>query len=173
MFTEPDDHGLGRSRGGFTTKLHLAVEQGQKPMAIVITAGQRGDSPQFEPVLEKVRVPRIGPGPATRPPRSGVGGRGVAVAGDSVGGNMSAVLTLLAKERGGLTLAHQVLFYPVTDARFDTDSYRQFAEGYFLRRDGMQWFSDQYTTDESQRAEITASPCGPPSSSSAAFPRRW
>ncbi|WUJ40046.1 transposase [Streptomyces sp. NBC_00386] len=54
VFTEPGDHGLGRSRGGFTTKLHLAVEQGQKPMSIVVTAGQRGDSPQFEPVLEKV-----------------------------------------------------------------------------------------------------------------------
>ncbi|MET9677360.1 transposase [Streptomyces sp. NPDC006482] len=62
VFTEPVDHGLGRSRGGFTTKLHLAVEQGQKPMSIVVTAGQRGDSPQFEPVLEKVRLPRIGPG---------------------------------------------------------------------------------------------------------------
>ncbi|MFJ4126127.1 IS5 family transposase [[Kitasatospora] papulosa] len=70
MFTEPGDHGLGRSRGGFTTKLHLAVEQGQKPMSIVITAGQRGDSPQFEPVLKKVRVPRLGPGrPRVRPNR--------------------------------------------------------------------------------------------------------
>ncbi|NMI55698.1 IS5 family transposase [Streptomyces sp. RLA2-12] len=67
---EPDDHGLGRSRGGLTTKLHLAVEQGQKPMSIVITAGQRGDSPQFEPVLNKIRVPRLGPGrPRTRPGR--------------------------------------------------------------------------------------------------------
>ncbi|MFE7113779.1 IS5 family transposase [Streptomyces sp. NPDC057575] len=65
-----NDHGLGRSRGGLTTKLHLAVEQGQKPMSIVITAGQRGDSPQFEPVLDKVRVPRLGPGrPRTRPDR--------------------------------------------------------------------------------------------------------
>ncbi|MFE9952827.1 transposase [Streptomyces sp. NPDC005531] len=70
VFTEPGDHGLGRSRGGFTTKLHPAVEQGQKPMSIVVTAGQRGDSPQFEPVLEKVRVPRIGPGrPRVRPNR--------------------------------------------------------------------------------------------------------
>ncbi|MFJ8364607.1 IS5 family transposase [Streptomyces sp. NPDC093984] len=68
--TEPDDHGLGRSRGGLTTKLHLATEQGQKPMSVVVTAGQRGDSPQFEPVLEKVRVHRIGPGrPRTRPDR--------------------------------------------------------------------------------------------------------
>ncbi|MGW7366560.1 alpha/beta hydrolase [Streptomyces sp. NPDC054841] len=82
----------------------------------------------------------------------------IAVAGDSVGGNMTAAVTLLAKERGDVPLLQQVLFYPVTDAAFDTGSYRQFAEGYFLRRDGMQWFWDQYTTDEAQRAEITASP---------------
>ncbi|MEU5598051.1 alpha/beta hydrolase [Streptomyces sp. NPDC020298] len=85
-------------------------------------------------------------------------GSRLAVAGDSVGGNMTAALTLMAKERGGLPLVQQVLFYPVTDASFDTGSYHQFAEGYFLRRDGMQWFWNQYTTDEDQRAEITASP---------------
>ncbi|MFI2642320.1 alpha/beta hydrolase [Streptomyces sp. NPDC018610] len=88
----------------------------------------------------------------------GLDGTRLAVAGDSVGGNMTAALTLMAKERGGLPLAQQVLFYPVTDASFDTGSYHQFAEGYFLRRDGMRWFWDQYTTSESERAEITASP---------------
>ncbi|KNE80647.1 MULTISPECIES: alpha/beta hydrolase [Streptomyces] len=82
----------------------------------------------------------------------------IAVAGDSVGGNMSAALTLMAKERGDVPLVQQVLFYPVADAAFDTPSYHRFAEGYFLRRDAMQWFWDQYTTDENQRAEITASP---------------
>ncbi|MFI5997910.1 alpha/beta hydrolase [Streptomyces sp. NPDC051362] len=82
----------------------------------------------------------------------------IAVAGDSVGGNMTAALTLMAKERGDVPLVAQVLFYPVTDANFETGSYHQFATGYFLRRDGMQWFWDQYTTDENQRAEITASP---------------
>ncbi|MFI1184629.1 IS5 family transposase [Streptomyces sp. NPDC020799] len=65
---EPDDHGLGRSRGGLTTKIHLAVEQGQKPMSLLITPGHRHDSPQFVPVLESVRVRRTGPGrPRTRP----------------------------------------------------------------------------------------------------------
>lgn len=82
----------------------------------------------------------------------------IAVAGDSVGGNMAIALTLMAKERGDVPLVQQVLFYPVTDAAFDTGSYHQFAEGYFLRRDGMQWFWDQYTTDERERAQITASP---------------
>ena len=55
---EPGDHGLGRSRGGLTTKFHLAVDQGQKPLAVIVTGGQ-GDSPQFIPVLEKIRVPRL------------------------------------------------------------------------------------------------------------------
>lgn len=82
----------------------------------------------------------------------------IAVAGDSVGGNMSAAVTLMAKERGGPALTAQLLYYPVTDAAFDTGSYHQFAEHYWLRRDAMQWFWDQYTTDPAQRAEITASP---------------
>jgi acetyl esterase/lipase len=82
----------------------------------------------------------------------------IAIAGDSVGGNMAAALTLMAKERGDISFLQQVLFYPVTDASFDTESYHEFAEGYFLAREGMKWFWDQYTTDEAQRAEITASP---------------
>jgi len=82
----------------------------------------------------------------------------IAIAGDSVGGNMTAALTLMAKERSGPSLVAQLLFYPVTNANFDTDSYREFATGYFLRRDAMRWFWDQYTTEEAQRDEITASP---------------
>lgn len=67
---EPVDHGLGRSRGGWTTKIHLACEQGRGPLAALITAGHRGDSPQFIPVLDALRVPRLGPGrPRTRPDR--------------------------------------------------------------------------------------------------------
>jgi acetyl esterase len=82
----------------------------------------------------------------------------VAVAGDSVGGDMAASLTITAKERGDVHLAAQVLFYPVTNAAFDTDSYQEFATGYFLRRDGMEWFWDQYTTDSAERLLPAASP---------------
>ncbi|MFC8599048.1 alpha/beta hydrolase [Isoptericola sp. NPDC057191] len=85
-------------------------------------------------------------------------GSRVAIAGDSVGGNMAIALTLMAKERGDVAFRGQVLFYPVTNAAFDTPSYEEFADGYFLSRTGMQWFWDQYTTDEAERAEITASP---------------
>lgn len=108
---------------------------------------------------------------AARGAEHGLDGARLAVAGDSVGGNMSAALTLLAKERGGPALAAQVLFYPVTDASFETGSYRDFAEGYFLRRDAMQWFWDQYTTDASQRAQITASPLRATKEQLAGLPR--
>ncbi|MFF3441769.1 IS5 family transposase [Streptosporangium sp. NPDC002721] len=67
---EPADHALGRSRGGFTTKIHLACEQRQKLLSILLTAGQRGDSPQFAAVLEAIKVARLGPGrPRSRPER--------------------------------------------------------------------------------------------------------
>ncbi|MER6525747.1 alpha/beta hydrolase [Streptomyces sp. NPDC001508] len=81
----------------------------------------------------------------------------VAVAGDSVGGCMSTVFALMNKERGGLDLKAQVLLYPVTDADFDTPSYRQFAEGYYLTRDAMIWFWDHYSKP-AQRTEPYAAP---------------
>jgi acetyl esterase/lipase len=82
----------------------------------------------------------------------------LAVAGDSEGGNMAAAVTLLSKERGGPPIRLQLLFYPVTNAAFDTDSYQQFAEGYHLRRDAMIWFWNQYTPNPGERNQITASP---------------
>ena len=82
----------------------------------------------------------------------------VAVAGDSVGGNMTAALAILARRRGDVTFVHQSMYYPVTDAAQDTDSYREFAEGPFLTAKSMAWFWDAYLPDQSVRAEITASP---------------
>lgn len=95
---------------------------------------------------------------AAKGSQHGLDPKHISVAGDSVGGNMTIALTIMAKQKNGPKIEKQLLFYPVTDASFDTASYKQFAEGYFLRRDGMQWFWDQYTTDPKQRAEITASP---------------
>jgi transposase len=67
---EPADHGLGRSRGGWTTKVHLACEQGRKTLSLRVTGGQCGDSPQFISVLAGIRVPRPAGGrPRTRPER--------------------------------------------------------------------------------------------------------
>src|SRR4051795_4836711 len=82
----------------------------------------------------------------------------IAVAGDSVGGNMTAALTLIAKERGDVRFVHQSLYYPVTDAAMDTGSYEQFAEGYFLTAKMMAWFWEAYEPDAERRLEPLASP---------------
>ena len=82
----------------------------------------------------------------------------LAVAGNSVGGNMAAVVALKAKEAGKPKLSFQLLLWPVTDANFDNVSYDHFAEGHFLTRNMMKWFWDNYTTDPKQRAERFASP---------------
>ncbi|TDD46357.1 alpha/beta hydrolase [Nonomuraea terrae] len=88
----------------------------------------------------------------------GLDARRMAVAGDSVGGNMTAALAILAKRRGDVTFVQQSLYYPVTDAAQDTDSYREFADGPFLTAKAMAWFWDAYAPDHRERAEITASP---------------
>jgi acetyl esterase/lipase len=82
----------------------------------------------------------------------------IAVAGDSVGGGMTAALALMANERGDVRFVQQSMYYPVTDAGMDTDSYGQFAEGYFLAAKGMAWFWDAYLPDVERRSEPYASP---------------
>ncbi|KQN42232.1 alpha/beta hydrolase [Pseudomonas sp. Leaf48] len=88
----------------------------------------------------------------------GVDGKRLAVAGNSVGGNMAAVVALMAKEQKAPALRFQLLMWPVTNAGFDNGSYQQFAEGHFLTKDMMQWFWDNYTTNPAERAQIHASP---------------
>lgn len=80
------------------------------------------------------------------------------VAGDSVGGNMAIAMTLMSRQRGGPGIHKQLLYYPVTDASFNTESYLEFATGFYLYRAGMMWFWEQYTKSEAMRNEITASP---------------
>lgn len=80
------------------------------------------------------------------------------VAGDSVGGNMAIAMTLMAKFRKGPHIHKQLLFYPVTNACFDTCSYHEFATDYYLYREGMMWFWDQYAPEQWMRNKITASP---------------
>ncbi|MBM83283.1 MAG: lipase [Planctomycetaceae bacterium] len=82
----------------------------------------------------------------------------IAVGGDSAGGNLTAAVTLMAKDRGGPDICYQVLVYPITDYSVDTDSYRRNGEGYFLTTDVMQWFWEQYLEGESQAYEPIASP---------------
>lgn len=87
-----------------------------------------------------------------------VDGKRLAVAGNSVGGNMAAVVALMAKEHKAPALRFQLLMWPVTNAQFEDGSYQQFAEGHFLTKGMMQWFWDNYTINPAERAQIHASP---------------
>jgi acetyl esterase/lipase len=82
----------------------------------------------------------------------------MAVAGDSVGGCMTAALALMARDRGDVRFVQQSMYYPVTDAGMETGSYEQFAEGYYLTAKAMAWFWDAYAPDVEQRGEPYASP---------------
>lgn len=81
----------------------------------------------------------------------------VAVAGDSAGGNLAAVVALQARD-AGIELKHQALIYPVTDAEFDRQSYLDNAEGYMLTRSTMRWFWDMYVPDIDMRENWRAAP---------------
>ena len=87
-----------------------------------------------------------------------VDGKRLAVVGNSVGGNMAAVVALMAKAKGTPAIRSQVLFWPVTNASFENASYDQFQDGYFLTKDMMKWFWDAYTQDPAERQSIYASP---------------
>lgn len=87
-----------------------------------------------------------------------VDGKRLAVVGNSVGGNMAAVVALMANAKGAPALRAQVLFWPVTNANFENASYDSYANDHFLTKSMMKWFWDAYTTDPKQRQEIYASP---------------
>jgi acetyl esterase len=88
----------------------------------------------------------------------GVDASRLAIAGDSVGGNMTAVVALMAKERKGPQIVFQLLYYPVTDASLSEPSYAEFRDGPWLSKPEMAWFWDAYLPDRAARAAITASP---------------
>jgi acetyl esterase/lipase len=88
----------------------------------------------------------------------GVDGKNLAVVGNSVGGNMTAAVVLMAKAKGGPAIRLQVMLWPVTDANFETGSYNDLGEGRFLTKKMMIWFWDQYLPDEKKRSEMYASP---------------
>jgi acetyl esterase len=82
----------------------------------------------------------------------------VAIGGDSAGGNLTAVVAQLARDRKGPALRFQLLVYPATNAGYDTPSYRENATGYFLELEGMRWFYDHYLRTDADRADPRASP---------------
>jgi acetyl esterase len=150
-------HGGGWVLGNFATHERLVRDlTAQTGAAFVFVNYPRSPEARYPVALEQVYatvrwVAKYGA-------ELGLDGSRLAVAGDSVGGNMTAAVTLLAKERGEPEIRFQALLYPVTDAAFNTGSYEQFADGPWLTRKAMQWFWDAYVPDDAKRSEATASP---------------
>jgi acetyl esterase len=101
----------------------------------------------------------------------GIDPKRLAIAGDSVGGNMTAVVALMAKERSGPAIAAQLLFYPVTDASMSTDSYEEFADGPWLTKEAMAFFWERYLPDASKRSDAHVSPLNAPVDALSGLPR--
>jgi acetyl esterase/lipase len=92
-------------------------------------------------------------------PSRGLDPTRIAVAGDSAGGNMATVLTMMAKQRGDVRFIHQSLYYPMTDANpADSESLQKFRDGPYGSAAGLEWFWSSYLADQGQRSEITVSP---------------
>jgi acetyl esterase len=150
-------HGGGWVLGNFGTHQRLVRDlAAQTGAAFVFVNYPRSPEARYPVAIEQVyaTVRWV----AQRGAELGLDGSRLAVAGDSVGGNMTAAVTLLAKERGGPPIRSQALLYPVTDAAFDTGSYERFAEGPWLTRNAMRWFWDAYLPDATRRSEPIASP---------------
>ncbi len=150
-------HGGGWVLGGFDTHERLVRELSNKTSSAVVFVDYT-PSPEAQypvPLEEGYRAMEY---VAENGGRLNLDGSRLAVAGDSVGGNMATVMTMLAKERKGPKIDYQVLFYPVTDARFDVASYHHFDKGYWLERKGMEWFWDKYLPNKGGRKVPTAAP---------------
>lgn len=150
-------HGGGWILGNFATHERLVCDLAAQTGAAVVFVNYAPSPEAHYPVAIEQSYAAL-TWVAEHGAELGLDGSRVAVAGESVGGNMTAAVTLLAKQRGGPAIRYQALLYPVTNAAFDTDTYEQFADGPWLTRKAMQWFWDAYAPDPAVRAEPTASP---------------
>jgi acetyl esterase len=149
-------HGGGWVLGGFDTHERLVRELANKANAAIVFVNYT-PSPDAQYPIPLEEAYAAAKWVAENGKSINVDGTRLAVAGDSVGGNMAAAVTLLAKERGGPKITLQALFYPVTDANFDSQSYMAYQEGYWLTREGMKWFWNNYAPNNAIRKEPTIS----------------
>ena len=150
-------HGGGWVLGGFDTHERLVREIATKANVVVVFVNYtRSPEAKYPTALEQAYAATNWV--AQNGQSINVDSSRLAVVGDSVGGNLTAALTLLAKERGGPSIRFQVLFYPVTDSNFDTRSYEKYKEEYWLTREGMKWFWNNYTSNETNRKSPMVSP---------------
>lgn len=150
-------HGGGWVLGDYPTHRRLVRD-------LVVSSGAVAVFPDYDPSPESQYPVAINQVYATlkwvaaNGDEIGVNGKNLAVVGNSVGGNMTASVVLMAKEKNGPSIKLQVMLWPVTDANFDTGSYRELGEQRFLTRNMMIWFWDNYLPNKNARREIYASP---------------
>jgi acetyl esterase len=150
-------HGGGWVLGGFDTHERLVRELANKANVVIIFVNYT-PSPEAKYPVALEEAYAATKWIAQNGKTVNVNASRLAVAGDSVGGNMAAAVALLAKERGGPQIRYQLLFYPVTDANFETLSYMKYQEGYWLSREAMKWFWDNYVSNQTNIKEPTVSP---------------
>ena len=150
-------HGGGWVLGGFDTHERLVRELANKANVVIVFVNYT-PSPEAKYPVALEQAYAATKWVAENGRTINVNSSRLAVVGDSVGGNMVAAVTLLAKERGGPPIKFQVLFYPVTDANFDTPSYMTYQNGYWLTRDAMKWFWSNYLTNQTNVKDPTVSP---------------
>jgi acetyl esterase len=150
-------HGGGWVLGGFDTHERLVRELANKAHAVIVFVNYT-PSPEAKYPVAIEQAYAATKWVAENGKTINVNSSRLAIVGDSVGGNMAAAVTMLAKERGGPPIRFQVLFYPVTDANFDTPSYMTYQNGYWLLRDGMKWFWSNYLTNQTNVKDPTVSP---------------
>jgi acetyl esterase len=150
-------HGGGWVLGGFDTHERLVRELANKANVVIVFVNYT-PSPEAKYPVAIEQAYAATKWVAENGKTINVNSSRLAVVGDSVGGNMAAAVTLLAKERSGPSIRFQVLFYPVTNANFDTPSYMTYQNGYWLTRDAMKWFWDSYLTNHTNVKDPTVSP---------------
>ncbi len=150
-------HGAGWVMGDTKTHDRLVRELATGAMATVVFVDyERSPENRYPVAIEQDYA--VTDYVAKHPKEFNVDASRLAIAGDSVGGNMAAVVSLLAKERKGPLIKAQLLFYPVTDAGMTDGSYQTFANGPWLTKPAMVWFWDAYLPDVEARKNVHVSP---------------
>jgi acetyl esterase/lipase len=163
-------HGGGWVMGDATTHDRLVRELAIGTEATVVFVGyDRAPEHRYPVAIEQAYATTLYLSEQAK--EFGIDPARLAVAGESSGGNMATVVSLLAKQRSGPYIKGQLLFCPATKADFETASYKQFADGPWLTRAAMQWFWDQYLPDRSKRKDPLASPLLAPLDQLAGLPR--
>jgi acetyl esterase len=150
-------HGAGWVMGDTKTHDRLVRELATGAMATVVFVDyERSPENRYPVAIEQDYA--VTDYVAKHPKEFNADASRLAIAGDSVGGNMAAVVSLLAEERKGPVIKAQLLFYPVTDARMSDGSYQTFTNGPWLTKPAMVWFWDAYLPDVEARKDVHVSP---------------